>query len=99
MTEAKVREALRRVMDPELGISVVDLGLISGIRVTGQTVDVDLGMTSPTCPLGPMMKADAEAAVRNVVSAGTQVTVHIRDDLKWDPSLMTPEAKTLLGWK
>ncbi len=99
MTEEKVREALRRVMDPELGISVVDLGLVAAIRTTGQTVDVDLGMTSPTCPLGPMIKSDAEAAVRTAMPPGTQVTVHMRDDIAWDPSLMTPEAKSLLGWK
>lgn len=86
-------------MDPELGINVVDLGLISDIRAVEGGVEVDLGMTSPACPLGPMMKSDAEAAVRRVVPDGTGVTVFLVSDMKWDPSMMSVEAKAKLGWK
>jgi len=95
----RIRAALRGVMDPELGINVVDLGLVAGIHLTERGVEVDLGMTSPTCPLGPMMKSDAEKALRNALAPGTDVTVNLKDDLAWDPSLMSSEAKAKLGWK
>ncbi len=96
---SKILEALRGVMDPELGINVVDLGLVSDIRASGQAVEVDLGMTSPTCPLGPLMKSDAEKAVRDVLPQGTAVTVHLIADLQWEPTRMSADAKAKLGWK
>lgn len=94
-----IRESLREVLDPELGINVVDLGLVFDVRLNGLAVEVDLGMTSPTCPLGPVLKSNAETAVRKAMPDGARVTVNLRSDLTWEPSRMSPEAKSRLGWK
>ena len=62
--EDTVREALREVIDPELGESLVDLGLIYAIRVDGSRVNVDLTLTTPSCPLHASLHAAAERAIR-----------------------------------
>ena len=65
-TEAEVREALRDVEDPELPISVVDLGLVRGIEVRGATVRVKMTFTSVACPCTHMIMEDVRERVRAV---------------------------------
>ncbi|HLA79218.1 MAG TPA: metal-sulfur cluster assembly factor, partial [Vicinamibacteria bacterium] len=60
----RVRDALREVIDPELGINIVDLGLVYRIEAEAGRLSVAMTMTSPACPLGEHLSAQAEAAVR-----------------------------------
>ncbi|MGA7088533.1 MAG: metal-sulfur cluster assembly factor [Candidatus Dormiibacterota bacterium] len=97
-TGADVHEALREVIDPELGLDIVSLGLVYGVTVDpdGDAV-VSMTLTTPYCPLGPMLESQVHAA--------TQFLPGIRDvkvDLIWDPpwdphTMASDEAKLELG--
>lgn len=97
--EPRVLEALRTVIDPEMGIDVVELGLVYGIDVHPEgTVDIRLGVTSPACPLGDYLCETAEDAVRAAVPEVRGVTVDLVLDPPWTPARMTTEARRRLGW-
>ena len=55
VTEDKIRDALKEVVDPELGVNIVDLGLIYEINIEEKNVDIKFTLTSPGCPVGPMI--------------------------------------------
>jgi metal-sulfur cluster biosynthetic enzyme len=95
---ARVLEALTQVLDPEIGINIVDVGLVYGIEVHGTEVSIALTVTSPACPLGEQIIADAEQAVRSVggVSAAE---VHLVWDPPWSPERLSAEARAALGWQ
>ncbi|MBM3556129.1 MAG: metal-sulfur cluster assembly factor [Alphaproteobacteria bacterium] len=97
-TEERVRQALRAVIDPEVGIDVVELGLVYGISVAAQAVTVDMTMTSPSCPLGESITDQAVAAIRGVVGESASVEVRLVWEPPWSPERMTPEARQALGW-
>lgn len=94
----RVLDALRGVIDPELGMNVVDLGLVYRVDVDGDDVRVAMTMTSPTCPLGESIAAQAEAAIRKVRPGLGSVRVTVVWDPPWDPSRMSGAAKERLGW-
>jgi metal-sulfur cluster biosynthetic enzyme len=88
VTPEELREALREVEDPEIGISIVDLGLLRGIEVEDETgnVKVALTLTSPACPLGPeLMRAVRECALR--MPGVTRAEVELVWRPPWDPRL------------
>lgn len=94
----RVLAALQEVIDPELGISVVDLGLVYGVDVVeGGDVRVALTMTTPACPLGEQIVRDAEDRIRNLDGVG-EVDVALVWDPPWSPERMSPAAKAALGW-
>lgn len=95
--EATVLEALRGVLDPEIGINVVDLGLIYDVAVEEGGVRVCMTMTTPACPLGPMMQNDAVAAIREALPNLGNVAVDIVWDPPWQQSMMSEAARRQLG--
>jgi metal-sulfur cluster biosynthetic enzyme len=99
MTEERIREALRNVVDPEVGVNIVDLGLVYGVRITPDGVDVDLTMTSPACPMGDLVIDDAREALRRIVSGPCEIRVNLVWDPPWDSSRMSERAKRTLGWE
>ncbi len=96
--EQQVREALRTVIDPEVGMDVVDLGLVYGIEIAAGRVCVNMTMTTPACPMGEMITDDARAAVRDIVPIGTEVEIRLVWDPPWSPELMSEHAKHRFGW-
>jgi len=98
VTIENVREALRDVLDPELGINVVDLGLVYEVRVRDGDVSVAMTMTTPACPLGETLREQAEAAIRQKVPGVKSVTVDLVWDPPWRPSMISDAAKEQLGW-
>lgn len=98
MTERDVLDALGGVLDPEIGIDVVSLGLIYGVEIEGDAVRVALAMTSAACPLGQHMVEQAEAAIRARVPEAREVRVALVLEPPWTPERMTPEARRRLGW-
>lgn len=99
ITEKEVIERLRPIKDPEVHISIVDLGLIYGVDVQdeGKKLNVRMTLTSPMCPAGPelvaMVKATAEL-IPEVVLADVQMVW----EPPWDPKKMaSDDAKDLLG--
>ena len=95
---ARVRDALREVIDPELGINVVDLGLVYRIEAEPDRLSVAMTMTTPACPLGEHLAAQAEAAIRLAAPQIAEVQVRLVWDPPWSPDLMSPDAKRRLGW-
>lgn len=93
----RITAALREVIDPELGIDVVDLGLVYGVDIDGADVRVQLTMTTPACPLGDHIVNDAEARIEAVEGVAS-VSVELVWEPPWTPDLMSDAAREALGW-
>ena len=97
MTDTDVRHALRDVVDPELGINIVDLGLVYGIDVAGGSVRITMTMTTPACPLRDYIQDLVESTVTSRLSDVDKVTVDIVSDPPWTEDLMSDAARQQLG--
>jgi metal-sulfur cluster biosynthetic enzyme len=95
--EKEIFDNLKMVLDPEIGISIVDLGLIYDVKLEGTTAFVNMTYTSMACPAGPQMKEEVEYyALR--IDGVESVVVQIVWVPKWDPKIMaSDEAKDILG--
>lgn len=96
--EARIREALLSVQDPEMGENIVDLGLLEGILVDEQGVQVTLIPTSATCPMADVILDDAQAAVEAVCPAGTCVEIDMDWQQAWSPDRLAPALRERFGW-
>ncbi len=97
VTEEQVREALGEVIDPEIGMDIINLGLIYGVKIEGDTVDVDMTLTTPACPAGPMIRTQVYAVVASLPDV-ENVNVNLMFIPPWDPkTMMTEDAKLALG--
>ena len=97
MTPDQVREALRLVIDPELGVNVVDLGLVYDVSIDDGSVRVSMTMTTPACPLGESLAEEAEAAIRQNVPGVTSASVDLVWEPPWRPSMMSDAGRARLG--
>jgi metal-sulfur cluster biosynthetic enzyme len=96
MTEQDVRDALHDVIDPELGINIVDLGLVRRIDLDDRIVRVTMTMTSPACPLRDYLQDLVESTVVSRVPNAERVVVEIVDDPPWTADLMSEAARRQL---
>ena len=101
LSEDLIREELKKVIDPELFVNIVDLGLIYNVdllpRDDGKTnIKIDMTMTSPMCPAGPQLIANSKQVVSRLDPVG-DVEVKIVLDPPWTPDKMTDEARDQLG--
>jgi len=97
VTEETVREALKDVIDPELGYNVVDLGLVYGITVDGGKVEIVMTMTTPGCPATNYIKEGTHERVLSIDGV-EDVTVNVVWSPPWDPSMMSDDAKRYFGF-
>ena len=93
----QVRLALRRVKDPELNLNIVDLGLVYDMVVDGPNVTVDMSLTSPGCPSGPDIMAEAERELRTLPGVG-DVTMNLVWSPPWSPERIEPRVRAYLGF-
>jgi len=93
----QLRELLHDVIDPELGIDVVSLGLIYRIELTGRTARVVATTTTPACPLGDYI-SDEIHRVLLASGAVDTATVEITHEPPWTPQMMAESAKRAFGW-
>ena len=101
VTEDAVREELKKVIDPELFVNIVDLGLIYVVdlkeREDGKAdVKIEMTMTSPMCPAGPQLIAQSRAVVSALEEVG-EVEVKVVMDPPWTPDKMSEDARDQLG--
>jgi metal-sulfur cluster biosynthetic enzyme len=89
--------ALKTVIDPELGINIVDLGLIYHASRTAKGINVELTMTTPACPLGEMMTEEIKLVLRDRFPELPDLRVEIVWDPPWSPELMSEESRRQLG--
>jgi len=97
-TEDQVRDGLRSVDDPEVGINIVDLGLVYRIDVTPECVRVEMTMTTQACPMSDLITENARRAVGALVPEGVGVDVVLVWDPFWTPDRMSEMAKQTFGW-
>jgi metal-sulfur cluster biosynthetic enzyme len=96
-TDTDIREALRHVVDPELGVNIVDLGLVYRIEVEGARARIAMTMTSPACPLVDYLKDLVTSAIRERVPDIVDVDITLEWEPPWDPDMMSDEARRQLG--
>jgi len=92
-----VREALRTVVDPELGFNIVDLGLVYTIDLNGGDVLVEMTLTSPGCPSAGQLIGQADAAVRDLEGVD-KVSVELVWEPYWSPERVDPKLRAYLGF-
>jgi len=97
-SEDQVREALRSVDDPEVGINIVDLGLVYRVDVTAEYVRVEMTMTTQACPMADLITDNAHRAVAARVPVGVGVDIVLVWEPFWTPDRMSELAKQTLGW-
>ena len=93
----QVLEVLKNVHDPELGINIVDLGLVYGVQVEGDRVHVTYTLTTMGCPIGPLIEAEMQRFI-----SGVEGINHVEAEMvlrpPWTPEMMSEEAKAALGF-
>ncbi len=95
--EEVVTEALSNVIDPELGLDFVELGLIYGIEIDGGDVSVTFTLTTPACPIGPQVSEQIEEFVGELDGVD-EVTSSMIFTPPWSPDKMSEDAKFALGY-
>lgn len=97
LQEDLVLENLRTIVDPELGISVVDLGLIYEVKVEDNNVNIKMTLTSPACPVGAVIQGQCHQAAKKLPWV-KEVNVQLVWSPRWDPKTMASEdARMELG--
>ena len=97
ITVEDVTEALRQVFDPELGLDIVELGLLYDVQIVGDAVTVVYSLTSIGCPAGPLLQEQILEATRELPGVET-VELQLTWDPPWTPERMSEDAKLLLGF-
>ena len=94
---AQVREQLKNVIDPELGLNIVDLGLVYDVEVEGGQATVTMTLTSPGCPAGGMIMAGAQEAARSTDGVD-DADVKLVWKPFWTPDRIDPDVRAALGF-
>ena len=96
LTEETVLENLKQIIDPEVGINIVDMGLIYGVDIKDETVGITMTLTSPGCPVGPQL-VNGTQNVTQQLEGVDEVNVDVVWTPPWAPEMMTDDAKDELG--
>lgn len=97
VTPESVRKALRAVKDPELGLNIIDIGLVYDVEVTeAGDVRVTMTLTSPGCPAGPEIMEDARLVVQQMEGVNS-ATIELVWEPYWTPDKMDPRVRAFLG--
>ncbi|GIV85256.1 MAG: hypothetical protein KatS3mg052_2263 [Candidatus Roseilinea sp.] len=92
--EEKVRQALREVYDPELGMSVIELGLIRKLEFSPDSVNVTMILTTPFCPYGPALVEQVRQRTQEAAERPAKVTMGLE---MWEPTMMEDQAAANWG--
>lgn len=98
ITQEAAFEAMKEVIDPEIGVNIVDLGLVYGVEVDEtDNVEVTMTLTSMGCPLGPVIIRDVQNAISSAAEDVNEVNVRIVWSPPWSVEMMSEDAKDELG--
>lgn len=92
-----IKTALRRVRDPELGFSIVELGLVYAIDVEGEKVRVEMTLTSPGCPAGGQIIGEVDATLRDLEGV-EDVEIELVWEPFWTPERIDPKIRAYMGF-
>ena len=93
-----IRDILRQVIDPEVGMNIVALGLVYRIELAADTLVIEMTMTSPACPMGEMIVDDVDAALARSLPATIRADVRLVWEPPWSPSMMDEASRQHFGW-
>lgn len=99
MSEDDVLAALQGVNDPEVGVNIVDLGLIYSTEINGDRVRVVMTMTTPACPMHSYLTQAVRSSILDRFEAVSAVAVDLVWDPPWSPRMISAEGKRQLGWE
>ena len=94
----EIRHALRQVMDPEVGMNIVDLGLIYRIDCAPGELYIEMTMTTPACPLSDMILDNIDAVLDPLLPPEVNIRVELVWDPPWSPAMMEEGARAHFGW-
>lgn len=97
--EDAIFSALRCVIDPEVGMNVVDMGLIYDVRIADNKVEIDITMTTPACPMTQMILDDARVALKTVVPEEAEAQLNLVWEPPWNSAMMSQRAREHFGWE
>jgi metal-sulfur cluster biosynthetic enzyme len=97
LTEERVMDALRNVYDPELGINIVDLGLVYTVEIADGAVHIEYTLTTMGCPIGPLIEQQMQQLLATVDGVD-EVDAEMVLRPPWSPEMMSEEAKAALGY-
>ena len=98
LTPERIREELKNVVDPEIGLDIISLGLVYDVKIDDGHVTVIMTLTTPACPVGPMFLSSVQAAV-SAIEGVKDCKVDLTFDPPWDPRTMaSDEAKMMMGF-
>lgn len=90
--------ALTQVVDPEMALNIVDIGLVQSVEVEGDIVDVKVTMTSAACPVTDVILADIEDRLDECLPAGWRIRARLQWEPEWTPERMSEQARKFMGW-
>ena len=96
ITEEIVLEQIKQVIDPDVGLNIVDMGLIYGVDINDDVVDITMTLTSPGCPAAPQLLNGSQTVVQQL-DGDEEVNINVVWTPPWDPEMMSEEAKDELG--
>ena len=99
MTEADIIAALQGVNDPEVGVNIVDLGLVYSTEIDGDKVRIVMTMTTPACPMHSYLTQEVRAAIMDRFEGISGVNVDLVWDPPWSPRMISAKGKRQLGWE
>jgi metal-sulfur cluster biosynthetic enzyme len=97
LTEERILEALKNVLDPELGINIVDLGLVYDVAIEDDAVHITYTLTTMGCPIGPLIEEQMARMLADVPGI-ERVDAEMVLRPPWSPEMMSEEAKAALGF-
>jgi metal-sulfur cluster biosynthetic enzyme len=98
MNKEQILEILKQVYDPEIGINIVDLGLVYQVEILPESINIQITMTSPACPLHGVITRNMDKALRVRFPELGEINIDLVWDPPWSPDLMSEIAKKQLGW-
>ena len=93
-----IEGALRRVVDPEVAMTIVDVGLVYGVTITGERLHVLITMTSAACPVIDVILDDVETELDRVAPPGMRIELELVWEPPWTTDRMSARAKAFMGW-
>lgn len=90
--------ALEGVVDPEVAMNILDVGLVYGVRVAGGRLDLRMTMTSAACPVADVIVDDVENALDDALPPELKIHVELAWEPPWTPQRMSPRARDFMGW-
>ena len=98
MNEQQILETLKGVRDPEIGINIVDLGLVYRVEIRPEELYIQITMTSPACPLHSVITRKIDKTLRSTFPKLGPMTIELVWQPPWSPEMMSDTAKKELGW-